>query len=355
MSAERLVRVIAQVAARWTDPDYEPREVASRLTLEEENAFTPEALIFATNQQMGQLREDALLNWIGNRRASSPVTVGVVNPGNVPLAGLQDLLAVILTGHDYLGKVSRRSPHLLPAFTADLAESGASVSISFADADELLVRASALIATGSDETAHRIRARARGVGIPDSRMLVRGHRYSVAVIGPNESAKTLEGLAEDVLLHEGGGCRNIAVLFAPQTETPDDLLSSMARFRSVFPAHEKTRGSLKLQIAYHAAIETPHGHADDSSFLVTKGEPEPQPPGHLRWTNYADLNDVAQWVKKHSDKLQVVACSAAVRDRLGELPVEMVHIGDCQRPPLGWQQDRRDVIDFLNSLAETRA
>src|SRR5690625_7069703 len=63
----------------------------------------------------------------------------------------------------------------------------------------------------------------------------------------------------------------------------------MAAFRGVFPAHEKTPGSLKMHQAMLAAVEHPHAYGEGLEFLVSKGPPEVQIPGHVRWSEYDDL------------------------------------------------------------------
>src|SRR5690625_2992718 len=119
-----LRRTLALVAERWRDPDYEPRAAAVEETLAAPNRFTEEALAFAVNQQMALVTPDALDVWLGDA-AESSAYVGVLNAGNVPFAGLQDLLAVLGMGHRYGGVVSSKSPALIPACIDDvLAERG---------------------------------------------------------------------------------------------------------------------------------------------------------------------------------------------------------------------------------------
>src|SRR5690606_4634308 len=96
---DRLVDAVVRAAEPWRDPDYEPRARAVEETLQAENSFTTEAIAFAVNQQMSLLTEEHLRMWISGRFTQAPLQVGVLNAGNVPLVGLQDFLAVLLTGH----------------------------------------------------------------------------------------------------------------------------------------------------------------------------------------------------------------------------------------------------------------
>ena len=357
----KLIRAVAAAADAWTDPDYDPRTVAVKETLEAPNAFTEEAVAFAVNQQMSLLTEEALEAWIGGRSASSPCTVGVLNAGNIPLVGLQDFLAVLLTGHRYLGSVSSKSPALLPAFVADLCRFAPDIAANFALLPELLTGADALIATGSDETIAWLRDGARDLApddaqdettgkahnIPPVRCLFRGHSFAVGVLDGKERADTYERLAEDVLLHEGFGCRNVAVIWAPRGHAPDGLLEAMAGFRGVFPAHGRTAGRLAMQRALLEAVGASHAYGEGLEFLVSRGEPEAQSPGHLRWVEYDDIADVNDWVGKQPVQLMVATPRFQKRLEFGGL---LLVPGEAQRPALDWRPDGVDTVDFLSGL-----
>ncbi|MBT8401728.1 MAG: hypothetical protein KJO98_14715 [Rhodothermia bacterium] len=344
------LEAVLEACRRWSDPAHPPREEATEASLSCRNRFTAEAVVFAVNQQVSTVDEESLDRWIGGAAVAERRIVGVFNPGNIPFAGFQDLLAVLLTGHEYLGKVSSRSPYLLPAFVRDLKLDYPDAPVAFAEKEEVIERSEALIVTGTDETAETVARLAREHGLTPENILARGHRYSCAVVGRDESYDLLERLAEDSLLHEGSGCRTPAVIWAPAGSSPDGFIDALANFRGVFPAHPDTRGALKMQIAFHKALETPMAYADDDSFLVTRGEPNPQPPGHIRWAEYADLDEVRSWMDANRDALQLACITARVRGKFEHPPIPVGDVGHAQRPALGWHQDGRDVAAFLLSL-----
>ncbi len=351
---ERLIEAVVRTAERWRDPEHPPRKTAVDRTLKASDSFTAEAIAFAVNQQMALLTVDSLYAWAPGHPAETARMVGVLNAGNVPLVELQDLLAVLLAGHRYLGTVSSRSPYLVPAFARDLAQAATDISIEFVDSDELFAKADAVIATGSDETAAWVDEQCEASGIAREYRLIRGHRFSIAVIDGRESADELEQLAEDVLLHEGFGCRNVAVLWAPKGQSPDDLLSSFANFRGVFPAHEATPGRIKMQRAFLEALDVPHAYGDGLEFLMSKGDPEPQKPGHLRWSEYSSLAEVEKWLGEHRDEVQIVVARPGLQERL-DLVIPLVAPGDAQRPPLDWWPDGTNVMTFLSGLDRFQA
>ena len=113
-------KAVERTAELWRNPGYSSRALAVRHTMQAENRFTEEALAFAIDHEMRQVTAESLTSWIAERVAKEPCSVGVLNPGNVPLAGFQDFLAVLMSGNHYVGACSTRSPRLLPAFAHDL-------------------------------------------------------------------------------------------------------------------------------------------------------------------------------------------------------------------------------------------
>ena len=344
------IAALAFAADRWADPADAVREAAVEATLEASNTFTEEALAFAIDQQMAELTDAKLRRWLAGRDAAHPQVVGVLNAGNVPLAGLQDLVAVCLSGHAYLGSTSSKSPVLLPAFADTLREVEPRLSLRFADGKAVIAEAEALIATGTDETRARVEERwlARG-GEPD-RALLRGHRVSAAVLDGQENEDERDGLAEDILLHEGFGCRNVALIWAPEGLDPDPYFEAMASFRAVFPAHASTPGRLTMQQALLDATDQPHAYAEGLSFLLSKGAPEVQPPGHVRWVEYGTLDEAEAWLEENRDRLQVVVAREGMQQRLRDPSIPLVEPGTAQRPALDWCPDHVDTLAFLLGL-----
>lgn len=344
-----LIGALVAAARAWADPEHPRRAAAVEQTLAAPNRFTEEAVAFAVNQQMRTLRPRALERWQGGRRADEPAAVGVLNAGNVPLAGLQDLVAVLLAGHRYRGSVSSKSPALLPAFVDEVRARLPQLPVAFVEADEAFAGADAVIATGTDETRAWAEARCDALGIATERRLLRGHRVSAAVLDGQETADEREGLAEDVLLHEGLGCRNVAVVWAPRSLDADPYFESFAQFRSVFPPHADTPGALKMQQAFLEALGLPHAYGDGLEFLVSRGEPDAQAPGHLRWVPYDDVAEAEAWLEEQAAALQLVVARPDLTLRVPE-GLERTAPGDAQRPRLDWCPDGVDTLAWLAGL-----
>jgi len=347
---ETLISVVSEIAKLWATLDeYEPRDNAIESTLSSPNQFTREAIIYAIDQQMSVITESAMIDWVSGKSPESEHNVGVINAGNIPLVGLQDFLAVILCGHTYIGSLSRKSPYLIPAFFDTLVHHGLEVNASFVDIDELWDQAEVIIASGSDATIGQIRSLANRHAVVSEKCLLRSNRYGIAVLDGQETDDDLSDLAVDIILHEGRGCRNVALIFAPANLEPDRCLHHLAQARGVFPAHPSTSGKIAMQQAYLAATNQPHAYGDGLEFLLSKGTAIPQSPGHVRWVEYQSYKEMKSTI---NGLINHVQCIVAHTDMSKRLPEEwnVQRLGSTQAPPLNWKPDGIDTIDFLCSL-----
>lgn len=345
-----IISVLAQTARAWKSPTYQQlRSNVVKKTLTASNTFTEEAIEFAIDQQMDGVTEAALGAWIGQRKIRRRCRVGVINAGNVPLVGLQDLLAVLVCGQSYVGVLSRKSPYLLPAFVKTLLDQGAGINAKFVDRDEMWGSVDAVIATGSDEAIAQIKDLASRQGLMPDRCLFRGNRFGIAILNGFESENDLDGLALDVLLHEGMGCRNVALIMVPAGLEPDNCLKHFAEMRGVFPAHPSTSGKLSMQQAYLAATGQPHAYGDGLEFLLSKGAPEIQAPGHVRWVEYRDQDEMISVIEALCGEIQCIVAREELREQLPS-SWNVGSFGSTQMPTLDWQPDERDTIGFLCSL-----
>lgn len=356
--ADLLVDHIAAVARRWSDPEYDIRAAAVEETLTADNPFTEAAVTVAVNRQMKRLTKVSMDAWRArlreaiDRPGAAPMrTIGVLNPGNIPLVEVQDLIAVLLAGWSYVGTVSSRSPALFPAFLDELRREGPDVPARIRSFENTLTAADALIASGTDDTMSSVGERAAGAGLPKDRLWLRGHRIGVAVIDGRESEEEREALAEDVLLYDGAGCRSVAVVWAPAGVSPDPYLEAFAGFRAAFPASESVKGRLKMHQALLAAVDTPHAWADDFQFLVSRGEAEAQAPAHLRWSEYENVEEAAAWIASRERHVQEIY----VPERLAKTFPKAARLGDAQDPPLDWCPDRLCHADFFARVDQKTA
>lgn len=343
------IEIVADIANRWRDPDHEARADAVRKTLSGETTYTEEALAFVVNQTMHQLTEANISGWLKERRSSDPKVVGIINVGASFFLEIQDFLAVLLTGHQYYGVLGPDSPCLLQAFASEIQSRLDGVSLEFGTVSGLMGKADALIASPGQEEIASIEAAYGERGIQPENRLLRGPGFAVAVLDGGESPADFENLAEDMLLHDGRDRRNVAIVWAPQGMTPDPLLDAMADFRGVFPAHPNLPGALKMQQAFMDALKVPNAYGEGMEFLLSKGEPEVQMPGHIRWTEYDELDVISTWIVERRPQVELIVGRPSITERINS-DVPLSDFGYAQRPPLAWKPAGVDTIEFLTHL-----
>lgn len=332
------------MASQWRDPAHPPRAAAREKTLEASNRWTDQALSHAVNRWMQRLTVEGMTNWLGEKDPSTRLRHGVVHAKTSPLAGIRDALAVWALGHEYAGHLPASSPAILPAFADELAEHDADFSIQFGDREEVFEQADALLAQPS-ESPDSIHDACDEHEIPPDHRLIRPPVYSIGVVDGNESEDEMERLAEDMLLFEGMGRRRLAIVWAPEDHSPDSYLQAMARFRGLFPAHSDTPGTLQMQQAFLEARDHPHAYANGLEFLLSRGEPEPQRPGHVRWAEYDSLDAVGSWIADHEDDVYCFIARSDLHDQLpSDRPVRTP--GGVHVPPLD-DPEGREVAAFL--------
>jgi len=143
----------------------------------------------------------------------TPKKVAVIAAGNLPLVCFHDILMTLLAGHICLLKCSHQDRVLIQYFR----EKWIQILPELADQFQLVGQidgADFLISTGSNNTARYIEANYGHIP-----KLVRKNRYSVGLLKPGMTKKEMKGLAKDILLYNGLGCRNVSnLLIYPETD-----------------------------------------------------------------------------------------------------------------------------------------
>ena len=157
------------------------------------------------------LDETVLRDWLARYPrpdASAVRRVGIVLAGNIPLVGFFDLLCVCICGHRCFVKPSSKDRVLTGYVVEQLLRIEPAMPVVPLEEDTPL---DALIATGSDSTRSYFGKRYR-----EMPSLLRGSRYSIAVLDGTETEAQLEGLSNDVFQYFGLGCRNVGRIFVPR-------------------------------------------------------------------------------------------------------------------------------------------
>jgi hypothetical protein len=344
---------LRRVAQHWTDPDYTPRQMAVERTLAAENHFTEESLAFVVNHGADFVARGGVDRWIGAEAPRTTLTVGVVSRGRTPFEGFFEAAAASLVADRVLVSLAPSSPTLLERFFDDVAaEAGERQRVRIVGESDVIQKADAVIATGTASEMAAWSDQLDVSNVPQDSRLLQAVRLGVAVLDGTEDRAALSGLAEDLLLHEGGTPQSVRVIFAPSGHSPDGVLAAMAGFREVFPPHDLTSGKLALRVAYLEALGM--SLAVGPGFLVTRGEFEVQADAHIRWVEYDALDDVAARLAACSPGEMFLSTgeplAAGLRARMGpETPI--LGFGDAHRPEVGQPPLTPDLPNFLRNLA----
>ena len=307
-------------------------------TAEEENPwFTQEQISHALVAWSGLLGERQLTEWLEPYRSKlsqpiTPKTIGSVMAGNIPMVGFHDMLCVLISGNRLKAKLSSQDRRLLPAFCSVL--SGISPEwtgyISFEEG--LLSGFDAVIATGSNNTSRYFH-----YYFGKYPHIIRTSRNSVAVLTGNETDDELRGLASDIFLYFGLGCRSVSKLFLPEGYAPERLTAPFSGFAGYYH-HHKYRNNYDYHRSIFMLDRTP---CYDGGFYLMKEDPSPSSPvSVIHYAYYRDMDEVEKWIELEQDHLQCVVSS-------GGLAGARVLPGMTQSPGLGDYADGIDTMVFL--------
>lgn len=299
--------------------------------------FIEEYVRFAIRAIAQMLTRDSLIKWLRPYKEKlahqrNPVNVGVVMPGNIPLAGFHDFLCVLMSGNRFIGKLSSDDNILLPAITEVLIDIEPSFKETVVFCDHRLTGFDVIIATGSDNTARYF-----DYYFGKYPGIIRHHRNSVAVIGGEESNDDLEALADDIFIYFGLGCRNVSKVFLPADVNPDILFTGMHKYRFVAD-HYKYRNNYDCRKSIF--IINGVKHSDNGFLLLTENTSLSSPLAVVYYEYYDDPVRLNEWLRKNSDKIQcIISKNSIIQQR--------IPFGMAQQPALADYADGIDTMNFL--------
>jgi hypothetical protein len=297
----------------------------------------------ARNIAADMLSSRALTGWL-ERYPALPVAVPrnvlVITAGNIPFVGVQDLVCVLAAGHRAIVKPSSKDFENMSWVVAQLLEIAPDLPVSLM---EDCAAPDAVIAMGSDRTVEAISR--RWAGIP---MLLRGNRSSAAVLDGGETDEELAGLADDVLMYSGLGCRNVSLLFVPRGYDFGGLQSIFSqRVDSLGPNrrnnYRQTRALLRMTAA---------PHIDAGAVLLVDATPNPDFPAQpsiLHYAHYDAPTEISDWLVRHDGEIQCVAANFQFSIPNFQIP-RSVCLGQTQRPRLEDYPDGCDTMRFLETI-----
>ena len=255
-----------------------------------------------------------------------PKNIGIVMAGNIPLVGFFDLVCVIASGNRAYIKPSSKDRALMELIRCTFAICGEDY-INYLDDSTPI---DAVIATGGESA--KLYFESKYAGIPH---LVRGSRHSVAVLAGNETEKELAGLADDVFLYSGLGCRSVSLVFVPRG------------YRFSLPTRKMCKGYRNNYRQTRALLTMEGVEAEDNGTALFVRSDKAEFPKRLSQINvveYEDIEEVCSWLVENDSRLQCVASN------IDGLHKRTVPLGRTQYPELTDYADDVDVMEFLQSV-----
>lgn len=317
-------------------------ERAVRRAQEENEWFTAGQVGHAVRALREELlqpeRIERWLNAYPKPEGWQPGRVGIVMAGNLPLVGFADLAAAVGAGHRVAVKPASKDRALMEYVVRRLQRSGCPVETTDALRNGEVDR---VIATGSDTTRDYFARYFAGVPA-----LLRGSRQSVAVLEGTETDEVWSGLAEDMLLYWGLGCRSVVRLFVPRGYDVQGLADRIAA-ESPLRGEECPKYAACYRYARAMAAMSGAPWVDGGSFVWRQLPMESGPTvpriAEAFWSEYDSPDELSAWLMRWERGLQ---CAA------GAVPAgfpRRTAFGRTQRP--GWS-DYADGVDTMRFLLE---
>lgn len=305
-----------------------------------ENAwFTPAHVRISIKGICSFLDKKKLEKWCKPYKIAEENTskrVAVVMAGNIPMVGFHDMLSVLISGHQFIGKLSSKDNRLLNFITRLLIEINSEFKtlISFKQ-DRLNGKQDfdAIIATGSNNSARYFEAY-----FSKYPHIIRRNRNSVALITGKESKEELKTLGLDVFLYFGLGCRNVSKLYVPENYDVTHILDAWQDYEAL-ANHNKYANNHDYQRSLYLMNAIKHY---DNGFLLMKEDIAiASPIAVLHYEHYKSIEQVNNHLKENSENIQCI---------VGQEGENLIPFGKAQEPELNDYADNVDTMAFLCQL-----
>jgi hypothetical protein len=301
-------------------------------------------------------------------------TTATVLAGAIPLPTFVAILAPLALRSPVLVKPPAHDPVTAPLLARSLAERdallGACVEIADfrrddAEAMQALCAAPCVAATGSDAAVAAIRARVA----PSARFLASGHRFSVALLGPEAAhgealARATDGLALDVALWDQVGCLSpVSVHVADADPRAADRVADALAASLDVAERRWPRGRVGVEVAAAIARERDAAALRGCAVAASRGTEWTvvreqaaalrASPLHrfVRVHPCGGAVEALDALRPHAAQLAAVAldgfgaAAEGIATSLRALGASRVCApGTLQSPPLSWPRDGRGVL-----------
>ena len=281
---------------------------------------------------MHELEKENLRTWTSKYNIKNEISkVAIIMAGNFPLAGLHDLICVIISGNQGIIKPASDDKILINFFVEFLHKKFPETKNLITTTSDKLGDFDKVIATGSNNTFNYFEYYFR-----NKSTLLRKNRTSVAVISGNESQTDLELLSDDIFMYFGLGCRNVSKLFIPEGYDLNILKEKFKKYNHIVN-HNKFYNNYN----YQKIINTMNGELfiDGDYFLMKQSKEYAPPISVIYYEFYNEILEVQEAVKVNKNQIQCIVTNLQIENS--------IKFGEAQKPKLYQYADDIDTLDFL--------
>lgn len=297
--------------------------------------FTENNVRHRLNSIASILEHEVMKKWLSSYSlpsTESGKTIGVIVAGNIPLAGFDDFMQVLLCGHRYSGKQSKDDNRLLPILAEILIEIEPEFRKLISFTDGKLGKIDAVIATGSNNSSRYFE-----YYFSKYPYIIRKNRNSVAVLSGRETPEELKAFGEDIFRYFGLGCRNVTKLFVPEGYVFDSLFEAVFDWGNAVMENRKYMNNYEYNRTIYMLNSEP---MLDNNFLVIKHDKGiASPPGVLFFENYSALEQVESRLQTDAEHIQCVVSNMKLKNAIA--------LGQAQQPAPWEYADGVDTMEFL--------
>lgn len=303
----------------------------------ENKFFTIDMQIFSLNSIIDSfLNKDELTRWINSYKIENfnrEEYIGIIMAGNIPLVGFHDLLCTLSCGFKAIIKpaskdriltlyIIERLIEICPEFKERII-----VTTNLFNTNKPLYK---IIATGSNTTGNAIKEQIieLGYNIDKNFLLLRGSRFSYAIISGKESRDDLKNLTFDSICYFGLGCRSVNIIFIPQDYNISHLIDSFKNHKELLSIdwyiniYKRNKAILTIEA---------EEFIDAEPIILQKSNNLFPPVGIISLIEYTHESQLTLFEKEHQNSIQKKYCT----------------FGVAQRPLIDEYADNIDTISFL--------
>ena len=295
--------------------------------------FTEDNIDVSLSSLLKFLEFNNLLKWVSNYSFINKniKSILIIMAGNIPFVGFHDLMCVLISGNKAIVKMSSKDNILITTIINNLILLEPKMKdFILVTKDVVKANFDAIIATGSDNSSKYF-----DYYFKSTNSIIRKNRRSIAILDGTESDLELSGLADDVFLYFGLGCRSVSKLFLPVNYDLDKLFKALFKYSDVIN-HQKYSNNYDYNKTIYLMNKE---NLLDNGFILLKEDVSIQSPiSMLFYEFYNSRNELDKYINDNNNLFQCI------------ISKDDIDFGQSQFPKLDDYADNIDTLEFLSKL-----